>query len=206
MDKQPETSDFKSEKTTQPSESESYAIYALLPEKPALTAIKNIIFDPSTAEKINSCDLVKEIRKEVREIQHGNFKSIERRLLSQAIVLSSVFDRMLAQLGSAKFTNQVQVFGHLALKAQAQCRVTLATLADLRNPQKTTFIKQQNNAVNQQINTEVKSENPRNFKNSSNELLSEKKHEAMDFRGAQGAVGVNSSVETMETVNRGKNS
>jgi hypothetical protein len=78
-------------------------------------------------------------------------------LYAQALALDAMFDRALAQMAGSDWAPQVQLFGALALKSQAQCRATLATLAQIKNSDQTTFIKQniqqQNNAINQQVNT-----------------------------------------------------
>lgn len=47
-----------------------------------------------------------------------------------------------------------------ALKAQNQCRQTLAALAEIKNPRRTTLIGQQNNATNQQVNNAAIGANP----------------------------------------------
>lgn len=52
----------------------------------------------------------------------------------------------------AEYLNQVQAYLSLALKAQSQCRNTLHTLGELKYPKETAFIRQQNVAVNQQVN------------------------------------------------------
>jgi hypothetical protein len=51
------------------------------------------------------------------------------------------FSRHIASLG-----------GIIALKAQNKSRQTLVTLIEFKNPTKTTFIRQQNNAISQQVN------------------------------------------------------
>ncbi len=75
-------------------------------------------------------------------------------------------------------------------------------LADLGNPKRTTFIKQQNNAVNQQVNNEADLVNTGQMdsadqisksesleKNESNELMGELSHvQRMDARKASEAV------------------
>ncbi|MGH8646968.1 MAG: hypothetical protein ACREX4_21935 [Gammaproteobacteria bacterium] len=63
----------------------------------------------------------------------------------------------------------------LALKAQNQCRQTLAALAEIKNPRRTTFIGQQNNATNQQVNNVGgPSETRKNPETRENELLEAK--------------------------------
>jgi len=181
---------------------------AVIPEQTAITAIKRLKFDPHTASCINSGDLLEEIFKQSKEVQEGDLSRIERYLYAQAIALDAMFDRMLAQIMGSDFTPQIQLFGTLALKAQAQCRVTLATLAQIKNPDQTTFIKQliqqQNNAINQQVNNTSIPENLKKNEKIANELLSEAKHETLEFRRAQETISINPAVETMEAINRSK--
>lgn len=177
---------------------------AILPEISAITAIKKIQLDPYSASEVNSCDLAEEIFKQAKKIQAGDISYIERCLYSQAIALNAMFERMLAQVGGAEFINHVQVSGLLALKAQAQCRATLATLADIRNPQRPTFIKQQNNAINQQVNDVVNLENSKKIDLRANELLSETKNETLDFNRAQETIRINPAMEAVEKINRSK--
>lgn len=79
-------------------------------------------------------------------------KAIERMLLAQSVVLQSVFSHYMTRASRSDVLPELQAFADLALKAQNQCRRTLATLAEIRNPRRTQFIKQVNNAVNQQVN------------------------------------------------------
>lgn len=76
----------------------------------------------------------------------------------------------------------------------------LLALAELKNPRRATFIKQKNNAINQQINSSSQ-EQVKNFKNSdkfANELLKEPNHEALDFRGTPETGNINSQMEALE--------
>jgi hypothetical protein len=63
-----------------------------------------------------------------------------------------------------QYFNQYQANIQLALKAQNQCRTTLQTLIQLKQPNQTAFIKQANIANgNQQVNNNfIASENPQN--------------------------------------------
>ncbi len=181
------------------------ASIAIFPEGVAITAIKNIKYDPYDSTRIDTRALFKEIQKQELEIKNGNLVYIERHLYSQAIALNALFDRMLNQLAYADFTPQVQLTAMIALKAQAQCRVTLATLAQIKNPDQITFIKQnvqqQNNAVNQQVNNSPASKENENV---ANELLREAKHETLEFRGTEKTITINPEMETMAAVNGSK--
>ncbi|MBD1821129.1 hypothetical protein H6F51_01150 [Cyanobacteria bacterium FACHB-DQ100] len=75
-------------------------------------------------------------------------------LASQIQVLNAIFNRY-AQIPIVVLDKNPQVAEasmHVALRAQGECRKSIATLNELRNPRKTTFIKknierQQNNLV-----------------------------------------------------------
>lgn len=180
---------------------------AVFPENVAITAIKQLKFDPRTAARIDAGDLLDEILRQSKQIQNGDLKLIERFLYAQALALDAMFDRALAQMAGSEWAPQIQLFGALALKAQAQCRSTLATLAQIKNPDQTTFIKQniqqQNNAVNQQINTSSTVDSKKS-EEVANELLKEVKHEALECRGAEKAITINTAMETVEAINGSK--
>ncbi len=82
----------------------------------------------------------------------GDTKTVERMLLAQSVVLQSMFANYMTRASRTDMLPKLQAFADLALKAQNQCRRTLATLAEIRNPRRAMFVKQVNNAVNQQVN------------------------------------------------------
>lgn len=76
-------------------------------------------------------------------------------LTAQATKLNSLFEFFL-NAGAELFTiggNPTPVY-KLALKAQSQCRATLATISFIENPQAVSFIKQQNIGYQQQISND----------------------------------------------------
>lgn len=72
----------------------------------------------------------------------GDTRMIDRMLLSQATILQALFVRYMERSVAAASPPQAVALADLALKAQNQCRRTLATLAEVRNPRRTQFIKQ----------------------------------------------------------------
>lgn len=84
----------------------------------------------------------------------GDTKAVERMLLAQSVVLQSMFTHYMTRASRTDMLPKLQAFAELALKAQNQCRRTLATLAEIRNPRRAMFVKQVNNAVNQQVNND----------------------------------------------------
>jgi hypothetical protein len=100
----------------------------------------------------------------------------------------------------------------LALKAQAQSRATLETLAEMKFPNPATFVRQQNVALQQQVNngaegnketsTHTHAQARGKSENRSNELLEQQHGKWLDTGTAGEASGTYQNVETMETVNR----
>jgi hypothetical protein len=179
---------------------------AILPESVAITAVKEIRHNPYDRACIDTRSLFRGIRKQEEEIKQGNLEHIERYLYSQAIALNALFDRMLNQLANADYTSQIQLSGMLALKAQAQCRATLATLAQIKNPDQVTFVRQniqqQNNAINQQVNPSTMNDISPKSHNPANELLTEVPNETLDFRGTAKTIATHPTMETVEAINR----
>lgn len=143
-----------------------------------------------------------ELAASARRLIEGNTREIEMTLLSQAQTLNVLFHRMLTQISSMEMVNQIQVFADIALRAQNQSRKTLAVLADLKHPRRATFIRQQNNAINQQVNngSQIK-----NCENPTNELVSKVKHEKVDNGRKIKAVSINKKSATVVTLHRPTN-
>lgn len=139
------------------------------------------------------------------KVSSGNLKEVEHMLMTQAKSLEYMFYDALTRLPNSGMEH-AEVFANIALRAQAGCRKTLMALAELKHPRRTTFIKQQNNAIAQQVNT-VKS-NPKNFENSekvANELLEIKHEQRLDTRTAASSIATDPAMATVE-VCRGKDS
>ncbi|MCW8452513.1 hypothetical protein [Legionella quinlivanii] len=142
------------------------------------------------------------------KVNDGNLKEVEQMLVAQAKTLDYIFYDALKQLADVNMINQIEVFSNIAFRAQSQCRKTLAALAELKHPRRVTFVKQQNNAINQQVNNGIESESG-NFKKNkkfANELITEVAHEKVDVGGAISASAIDSSSEALEVFNGTKNS
>ena len=92
---------------------------------------------------------------QVAAVRAGALSGLEATLISQAVTLDMIFNEM-ARRAAADMDNGLNAtdtFLRLGLKAQAQCRATLQTLAELKNPQPVAFVKQANIAHGpQQVN------------------------------------------------------
>jgi hypothetical protein len=139
--------------------------------------------------------ILEELNNGIAQIKNGDLQEIETMLLTQAITLNIFFHRCLSQAADQQWIPQIQTFSDLALRAQKEARKTLTVLAQIKNPKLATFIKQQNNAVNQQVNNQVKSEN-KNI--SSNELLEVKDEQRLDCGASIASISINPPVEAVE--------
>ncbi|MBK0054346.1 hypothetical protein [Stenotrophomonas sp. S39] len=99
--------------------------------------------------------LVNATQRAVEATKRGGTEQADALLTSQAIALNTVFLEMgrRAALAMGDRPSQMERYMRLALKAQAQCRSTLESLAEIRNPRPVAFVKQANIASgHQQIN------------------------------------------------------
>ncbi len=171
------------------------------PIKQASSALAASRFAMDQSRQVDLSRLREDITTQVEAIQRGDISQIETALYSQAMVLQHLFNELASYAQLTNNANVMQTLTQTALKAQNQCRVTLATLVDLRNPRQATFIKQQNNAINQQINNGSQTEN---LEKMANELLTEVNHAALDSRGTTETIGINQAVEAMASIDRGE--
>lgn len=150
-------------------------------------------------EKLDVNTLVTDLKDKVKRVRDGNMRDIESMLITQAQTLNLIFNKMIIEMINSEFISKMQANAEIALKAQNQCRQTLTVLTDLKNPKRRTFISQQNNALNQQVNTNVAAGNLKKSEKPTNELLiEESKHEALGLREPQETITVNTQMETME--------
>lgn len=102
-------------------------------------------------------DAVLVLKDRAKDVIQGDLKQAETMLLSQAVALESIFAEM-ARRASNNLGQNLDIaerYMRMSLKAQNQCRATLETLAELKNPT-TVFAKQANIAHGpQQVNNDL---------------------------------------------------
>jgi len=130
-------------------------------------------------------------------------------LLAQAATLDAVFHRYLHRMDSAEYLPKLEAFARIAMKAQHQSRQTIATLGELKHPKRATFIKQQNNAVNQQINQGTvkdgrSDKKPENSEQSENKVLEQDHGKRLEPGATQTTGRINPAMATLDKVNRAK--
>lgn len=138
------------------------------------------------------------------ETLNGDFSHAEDVLLNQANALNELFYFALDKLMDAENLPEIQCHSEIAFRAQKNCRATITALKDLKDPRRTTFVKQQNIELNQQVNNlEVKEiQKP---KNSANELLETTHGQAVDGRAQIAPITTYPQLEPVGKVNRSKN-
>lgn len=169
---------------------------ALLPEWPVLNALQHVKYGGALPKTIEATTLLETVIKQSQVIKRGDVDTIERHLYAQAVSLHLMYSQLMAQMGESETLGQIEVYGALALKAQRQSRAAFLAVAELRNPNKATFIKQQNNAVNLQVNNGFETENL------ANELLTGVESAKLGSTGQTETIRANPNMETLGSILR----
>ena len=112
-------------------------------------------FVAGIAEIIDLTESLAVMRAKADKVQAGDLAEAEVTLLAQAVTLDTIFNTLArrAALNMDEHLNAADTCLRLALKAQSQCRATLETLAEIKNPRAVAFVKQANIAHGpQQVN------------------------------------------------------
>ena len=99
--------------------------------------------------------LAHKIRDQTNAMHSGDMKEIESMLFAQALTLQATFTALSrrAAANAGEYVATTDTYLRLALKAQGECRATLETLANIKNPRPVAFVKQANIANGpQQVN------------------------------------------------------
>lgn len=157
------------------------------------------------------------LREKAELVQRGDLSEVEATLSAQAVALDTIFNSLAtrAALNAGQYIGACETYLRLALKAQAQCRATLETLAEIKYPKAPTFVRQQNVAYQQQVNngdgasgTEApQMRKPAHGKNQnqSNELLEAQHGERLDSRATGAAGNDDSDMEALAAIDGSAN-
>jgi hypothetical protein len=158
-------------------------------------------FDIGLGDDFNFQSTMQVLEKTIQQIQSGNLSKIEEMYISQAVALEVMFASLARRAKVQDKLLQYETHMRLALKAQNQSRATLQALVQLKQPSQTTFVKQANIAQgHQQVNNLAeKNITPQN------KLLEGEAYD-LDSRPQTKAKGVDSEMEAVGKVHRGKNS
>lgn len=147
---------------------------------------------------------VDEMRAIAKRVEGGELRDCEKILVAQAVTLNAMFVE-LARRGAnnmGEYPAAMERYLRLALKARAQSRCTMETLAEMKNPRQVTFAKQANiaNGPQQVNNGTARAET----ESKPIELLEAENGEWMDRGAAGAAAGSHPEVETVGAVHGAK--
>lgn len=156
---------------------------------------------PMACEKLSVSELGVALNDMVSQVKDGDMSSVERLLVTQAVALNTLFGECTRMAAKNMGTHlpATDAYMRMAFKAQQQSATTLKILGEIKNPRQVAFIKQQNNAHQQQVNngTAPPSRAREERRDQTNELLEHQNGEWMDA-GATGEAGRGD--QAMETV------
>jgi hypothetical protein len=152
--------------------------------------------------------LLSELSSQVEATNKGDLSRAEAILISQAHALDSLFASLVhrSYLNMNEYLPAAETFMRLALKAQSQCRATLETLAQIKNPAGVAFVKQANIANGpQQVNNGVAPPSGDPHAREifpENKLLEQSSGERLDIRTASAPARSDPQMATVEALNR----
>ena len=149
---------------------------------------------------IDALGIVAELKNQVDGVNAGNMQRPEAMLLIQAHTLDGLFNELARKAGYQTNMQNLEAFMRMALRAQNQCRMTLETLSNIKNPP-VIFAKQANvNNGNQQFNRIEPATHAEEIKNQQNKLLVEAQNgsKALDINATGTAIPINSHLEALE--------
>jgi hypothetical protein len=101
------------------------------------------VFAKATTGDLDVTEAFAVMGEKASAVQAGNLAGLEDTLTSQAVTLNAIFNEMARRsaLNMGEYINAAEIYLRLGLKAQAQCRATIQTLSEMKNPQPVAFVK-----------------------------------------------------------------
>ena len=143
------------------------------------------------------------------DLRSGNMKRAEAMLYAQAHALQAIFMNFSRRALKQEYQKNLESFLRMGLKAQNQCRMTLETLAAIKNPP-VVFARQVNVAQQQQVNNGTgpyatgthTGADAANHATEQTELLEASDGQWLDTGAAGAASGADPTLETVAAVHR----
>lgn len=156
--------------------------------------------------------LMDRLAEEVKDVWAGDMKRAEAMLFAQAHALQAIFMNLARRANGAELIKHWDAYLRMALKAQNQCRMTLETLATIKNPP--VVIARQaniNNGGQQQVNNVAAAASGPSRADAANaatartELLEANDGERLDTGATRAAGSADPHVVPLEAVDRSAN-
>lgn len=179
-----------------------YAESVIAPEVATYRVIQAV--EPKgLTDQIEPTMLMRLLSEQIAAVKSGDMGSAEAALVAQANALQTLFVRLTERAMSQDYLPNLEAMLKLALRAQAQGRATLETLAAMKNPP-FIYAKQANLANGpQQVNNGVDSASrPRKTRKAPNELLEHDHGERLDTRATSEASGPDPELASVGCIDR----
>lgn len=171
---------------------------------PAVSAAATVLkFAKGTFGELEVNETAQALIENVQAVKKGNLSGPEAMLVSQAHSLNAIFTELARRsaLNMGEYIEASEKYMRLALKAQAQCRATIETLAALKNPPVVIARQANISAGPQQVNNgpapraEVSSNKP-------NKLLEQSHEPRLDPGASRKASSCDPELVSVEASNR----
>ena len=157
------------------------------------------------ADEIDVPGLLATLRDHAKAASSGDLSRVEALLTNQADALQSLFVGMVERGLRQEYHAHVESFLRLALKAQSQCRATLETLVNIKNPP-LVYAHQANLTTGpQQVNNGVWPNLARETEISQIQLSGAAHELRQDTRASGAASAIDSSLEAVASVDGAEN-
>jgi hypothetical protein len=180
--------------------------YAALLTSPEFAAyrIEKAMQPANLADEIDVPGLLATLRDHASAISEGDLSRAEAMLINQADALQAIFVSLTERSLRQEYLVHAEGFMRLALKAQSQCRATLETLSNVKNPP-VIYARQANVTTGpQQINNGVDPTRARENQNTPNQLLGVADELRQDSRASGYTVKDDPPLEAVAKVHRAK--
>jgi hypothetical protein len=185
------------------------------PGVPTKRQLANIALDPLTSGALIAASfskgtygetdlvsMIEALHDRGKAVNGNKLGSVEDMLTGQAAALHAVFIELLRRSGAnmGEYIQAAETYMRLALKAQAQCRATLETLATIKNPP-VVYARQANIANGpQQVNNGVSASPASKLASAPNEQLETEHGKRLEPGTTGTAIGGDPPVETVGAV------
>ena len=179
--------------------------------RPEVTAAG--VLQPLGGETHNINALITELTEQVAAVKAGDMSRPEAMLVTQSHTLDGLFYRLARKAMTnidGGYMDAGERYLRLALKAQSQCRTTVESLAEIKNPRPVAFVRQANisngpqqvnngGGPNFETNTPAPAR-PGEFENPQSKLLEAQRHEWMDTGAAAATSRANPALEAVGAI------
>jgi hypothetical protein len=187
---------------------DAMAKMALRPSVNAAVVLET--YTKATLGQQDISSLVAALSARIEDVLAGDMEGAEAMLYGQAHALQAIFMNLARRAATQEYMKNWEAYLRMAMKAQSQCRMTLETLATIKNPP-VVFARQANinNGGQQQVNNGATvplapvADTHAGFPDTAQTKLLEVGHvERLDNRAQGAAGGADPKLATMEAIHR----